>query len=176
MQPSADDVTKMVRDAIAHELESAVGQIKHCTGQLTTEQLWRRPVDEMNSIANLILHVCGNLRQWITAGVGGAADTRNRPQEFAERGPIATEELLHRLDAAVAEAKAAMAAASTSELLKVRRIQGVETNRWGAILHSAAHLRGHTQEIVHITRCQLGDDYQFSFVPKTPEQGAATDC
>src|SRR5207253_3569392 len=82
---------------------SCVERIKHCLGQLDDDQLWWRPHDSQNSIANIILHLCGNLRQWIISGVGGAPDTRDRPKEFAERDPIAKEELIRRLEAVAAE-------------------------------------------------------------------------
>ena len=68
--------------------------------------------------------------------------------------------------------KGAIANASTADLVGRRRIQGFDVTGIGAVFHSVAHFRGHVQEIVHLTRSQLGDAYQFDFVPKTPEQGA----
>jgi hypothetical protein len=64
-------------------------RIRHCVQQLTDAQVWWRPSEGHNSIANLLLHLCGNVRQWVVAGVSGMPDSRNRPQEFAERGPSA---------------------------------------------------------------------------------------
>lgn len=167
------DITTATKNAAIDELEDAVKKLTHCLGQLEIEQLWWRPTPAMNSIANLILHVCGNVRQWITAGVGGADDIRNRPQEFSERESFDREELIGRLDATMEEARCAIANASTAELMEVRRIQGFEVTGIGAIFHSVAHFRGHVQEIVHLTRSQLGDAYRFDFVPNTPEQGAS---
>jgi hypothetical protein len=89
---TADELAAVVGTAAAHELDSALNRIKHCLGQLDNEQVWRRSQPSLNSIGNLILHLCGNLRQWIVAGVGGASDLRHRPAEFAERGPIPKEE------------------------------------------------------------------------------------
>jgi hypothetical protein len=166
------DITTATKDAAIDELDDAVEKIAHCLGQLTSEQVWWRPSPSMNSIANLILHLCGNVRQWITAGVGGAKDVRNRPLEFSEQGPIETDELLRRLKVTVAEAKSAIANASTADLVDRRQIQGFEVTGIGAVIYSVAHFRGHVQEIVHLTRSQLGDAYRFDFVPKTPEQGA----
>lgn len=169
---SAEHELAAATSAAAEELDAAARTIHHCLRQLTDEQVWWRPAASMNSIANLVLHMCGNVRQWIVAGVGGAVDNRDRPAEFSEQGPIPKDELLDRLDRTLIDAKAAMAGASGAELLRVRRIQGFETNGIGAIFHSVAHFRGHTQEIVHMTRCQLGDAYQFAFVPESREQGA----
>ncbi len=172
MKPRALDLAAAVTGEAANELDSALKRIEHCLSQLTEDQLWWRPQDSMNSIANLILHLSGNVRQWITAGIGGAKDTRNRPKEFSEKGPIAKDELLRRLSLAVSEAIAALGRASEADLLECRRIQGFEVTGIEAVFGSVAHFRGHTQEIIHMTRCQLGDDYQFAFIPNTPEQGA----
>ncbi len=172
MEPTAQDVAAAVAKEAGDELDGAVRKIEHCMKQLNEEQVWWRPAASMNSIANLILHVCGNVRQWITSGIGGAEDARNRPTEFSEQDSIARDELLRRLDVAVAEAKAALANASPAVLLGSRRIQGFDVTGMQAIFESIAHFRGHTQEIVHMTRIRLGGDYEFAFVPTTPEQGA----
>ena len=78
-------------------------RVRECLGRLTGEQIWQRGCGNENAVGNLILHLCGNVRQWLVSGIGGAKDVRQRPQEFAERGPIAKAELLHRLEAAVAQ-------------------------------------------------------------------------
>ena len=169
---TADELAAAVGAAAAHELESALDRIKHCLGQLGDEQVWQRSQPSLNSIGNLILHLCGNLRQWIVAGVGGAPDVRNRPAEFAERGPISKEELLCSLEAVVEEAKRVLVGVNARQLTEVRRIQGFDVTGVATVFDSVPHFRGHTQEIVHMTRLQLGDAYQFAWTPTTPEQGA----
>jgi hypothetical protein len=169
---TADELAAVVGTAAAHELDSARNRIKHCLGQLNDEQVWRRSQPSLNSLGNLILHLCGNLRQWIVAGVSCASDVRNRPAEFAERGPIPKEELMRRLEGVVEEAKHILAGVNAQQLVEVRRIQGFDVTGAAAIFDSVAHFRGHTQEIVHMTRLQLGDAYKFAWTPTTPEQGA----
>jgi uncharacterized damage-inducible protein DinB len=149
-------------------------QITHCVRQLNDEQLWWRPRQEMNSIANILLHLCGNVRQWIIAGVQRLPDVRDRPREFSERSPISKDKLLRRLDTVVREADAVLAAVTDAQLLEPRRIQGFDETVLSATFDALAHFNGHTQEIIYITRLQLGDAYQFAWVPTTPEQGAAT--
>jgi hypothetical protein len=169
---TADELAAVVGTAAAHELESALNRIKHCLGQLNDEQMWRRSQPSLNSIGNLILHLCGNLRQWIVAGVGGASDARNRPAEFAERGPIPKDELMRRLEAVVKEAKGVLAGVDARQLAEDRRIQGFDVTGVAAIFDSIPHFRCHTQEIVHMTRLLLGDAYRLAWEPKTPEEGA----
>ncbi|MBI5756920.1 MAG: DUF1572 family protein [Planctomycetales bacterium] len=172
MATDVNQLAAAVAREAAHELDEAVLKITHCVNQLTDEQVWWRSRDDMNSIANLLLHMCGNLRQWIVSGVGEIPDTRNRPQEFSERGPIPKAELFRRLNDTVREAQSAMSRAAGGQLLGPRRIQGFDVTPLGAIFSSIPHFRGHTQEIIHLTREQLGDRYQFFWRPRTPEQGA----
>ena len=166
---TADELAGAVGAAAADELTSALGKIKHCLAQLTDEQVWWRSRPGLNSIGNLILHLCGNVRQWIVAGLGGEADVRDRPAEFAERGPVPKEELLRRLDTVVGEAKRVLAGLSAGSLLEVRRIQEFDVTGLAALFDSVPHFRGHTQEIIHLTRLQLGDVYRFAWAPT--EQG-----
>lgn len=154
------------------QLAKAARILRHCLDQLTDEQLSWRPHQSMNSIGNLILHLCGNVRQWITCGVGGQPDMRNRPLEFADRGPFGKEDLSRNLDETVEQANAVLSAIGSSTLLKSRRIQGFETTGLSAIFDSVAHFKGHTQEIVCLTRMQLSDKYRFEWTPTTPEEGA----
>jgi hypothetical protein len=169
---SADELAAALGKEAANELTSALDRIKHCLGQLTDEQVWWRCQPSLNSIGNLILHLCGNVRQWIVAGLGGAADSRDRPAEFAEPGPIPKEALLRKLEAVVDEARGVLARQTARQLLEVRRIQGFDVTGLAAIFDSVPHFRGHTQEIVSMTRLQLGDAYQLAWAPTTPEQGA----
>ncbi len=83
-----------------------------------------------------------------------------------------TAEIVQRIEDVLAEAKTAFSSATAGELLRVRHIQGNDVTGMQAIFHSVAHFRGLTQEIVHMTRCQLGDSYRFDFVPTTAEEGA----
>jgi uncharacterized damage-inducible protein DinB len=169
---TADELAAAVGIEAANELASAQERIEHCLGQLSDEQVWSRSRPFLNSIGNLILHLCGNVRQWIVAGLGGAPDGRNRPAEFSERGPISKDELLRRLDAVVDEARAVLGRQTARQLLEARRIQGFEVTGLKAIFSSVPHFRGHTQEIIYMTRLQLGDAYKLAWAPATPEQGA----
>jgi hypothetical protein len=168
---TADELAAAVGAEAAKELGSALDKITHCLGQLRDDQVWWRPRPSLNSIGNLVLHLCGNVRQWLVAGLGGAADARDRPAEFAERGPIPKAALLRGLEACVTEAQAVLARQTAADFLRARRIQGFDVTGLAALFSSVPHFRGHTQEIVHLTRVQLGDAYKFHWQPRTPEEG-----
>jgi hypothetical protein len=154
-------------------LAEGLHKIEHCAHQLNEEQVWWRPRPGMNSVANLMLHLAGNLRQWIASGVGGARDIRNRPEEFADRSELPKNNILSMLRSAVRDADNVMEKISPEKLTSPRRIQGFDTTVLAAIFDSVAHFRGHSQEIIHMTREILGDKYKFDFVPQGAEQESA---
>jgi hypothetical protein len=170
---TANDVARALTDNAREELTEGLSKIEHCLNQLTDAQAWWRPRPEMNSIANLMLHLAGNLRQWIVAGVGGAPDVRNRPGEFADRSGAPKSEAFAKLQGVIRACDAVLARLGPDDLLAPRRIQGYDLSVTRAIFHVIPHFRGHVQEIIHMTRAQLGERYKFNFVPTTPEQISA---
>ena len=157
---------------INENFDEAMKKIRHCLDQLNDEQIWWRPQEGMNSIGNLLLHLSGNVTQWIMAGIGGEPDNRDRPGEFSADGVMNKSELIDRLQNTVNVAKQTLNEVPESELLSPRKIQAFETHVLGAALHVVSHFHGHMQEIIWLTRSQLGADYSFEWAPKTPEQGA----
>jgi Protein of unknown function (DUF1572) len=172
--PTTSKICEAFVSANRHALSEGMRKITHCVNQLTDDQLWWRPKPDMNSIANLMFHLSGNLRQWIIAGVGGETDIRNRPMEFADRSNRPKAEILAILAKVVSEADRALGRLTPDKLLSQRRIQGYDTMVLSAITDTIPHFRGHVQEIIHMTRIQLGDHYRFDFVPKSPEQQSAS--
>jgi hypothetical protein len=151
-----------VAHALSDELDAAFGRIKHCVRQLTDDQVWWRPRPEMNPIGNLLLHLCGNVKQFIVSVIGGEPDDRDRASEFTSREAIPGPELVRRLESVVERARVVIAASSEDELCRVR---AVRTENWSGIqtiVRSVAHFRGHTQEIIHVTRMILADRYEYA--------------
>ncbi len=153
-------------------LGSAMKKIEHCIAQLTDADLSWRQFESHNSIQTVILHLCGNLRQWIIHGVGGEPDVRNRPLEFSDRHNRPKAELLAMLRETVNACDRVLAACPAGRLLEARRIQGFDTTVLSAIFDTVSHFVGHQHQIVYITRLRLGDAYRFQWIPPTPEQGA----
>lgn len=167
-----DTLVKTIGREFVDELQQARSRIGHCLDQLSEEQIWWRPKPSMNSIGNLLLHLAGNIRQWLVSGVGGAPDIRKRQAEFDEKGPIPKADLLARLDSVLTESAAALQKQDETGWMRRFKIQRHDLTGFSAALHSIAHFRGHVQEIIHMTRTMLGDKYKFAWVPKTKEEGA----
>src|SRR5215475_13097211 len=85
-------------------LEQYWPRLKSCVESLTEEQIWWRPNEASNSIGNLLLHLNGNVRQWLVASFEHLDDTRDRPAEFNQRGRISGSALLHQFGATMEEA------------------------------------------------------------------------
>ena len=166
--------SQSVTYAYVHEaretLKHAHEKIVHCLDQLSDDQVNWRPFEQQNSLANIILHLCGNLRQWGIAGVTNSPDTRHRAAEFSDRARHSKQELLAKLAETVREADEALANLDAKKLTDPRVVQAFDTSVLGASFHTVSHFVGHSQEIIYITRLQLRDKYRYKFVP-SKEQG-----
>ena len=145
--------------------ERYLPRITECLGQLTNEEIWWRPNEASNSIGNLVLHVCGNMRQWIISGLGGAADLRERDKEFTERGPIAREQLREQFRRTASEACAVLARLKPSELTRRRRIQGYDVTGYEAAAHVIEHVAYHAGQIIYVTKLKRAKDLGFTHLP-----------
>ena len=155
------EVSAIFLDASRKTLATWLGRVEKCLGQLTPEQIWWRGKDNSNAIGNLVLHVCGNMRQWIVAGVGGAPDTRNRDAEFAQREPMAAAELLERLRTAVRDADEVLARLNEEDLTGRHRIQVYDVTVLEAIHHVTEHFALHSGQILYATKLLTGEDLGF---------------
>ncbi|MBI1761160.1 MAG: DUF1572 family protein [Acidobacteria bacterium] len=127
---------------------------------MNEEQIWWRPNNASNSIGNLLLHLCGNARQWIVAGVGDTADVRTRAAEFAAQGALDKEALLTLLEATLTEVDGVLcslesevsAKASDAPLQRLIVPQGFPQTVLDAIFHVVEHFSYHTGQIVYLTK------------------------
>jgi hypothetical protein len=165
-----DDVTAAFVAEARKTLGRCARKIEHCLGQLSDEDVNWRPFAEANSIANIVTHLCGNVGQWIVSAVGGVAENRDRPGEFARDLRATPVELIERLRATVGAADAAIAGVTGETILAARKVQGYDETVLSAIFHAVTHFEGHTHQVVYITRLRLGDRYVFKWTPSTPEQ------
>ena len=130
------DIALAFLDKSRHLLRSDyLPKIEKCLEQLNDDDLWWRPNDISNSIANLMLHLSGNLRQWIVGGVGQRAFERHRQQEFDERSLLSRAELLARLTATLGEVDDVLAGVNAEDLLTRRQIQDFDGTIMEAIYH-----------------------------------------
>jgi hypothetical protein len=145
----------------ANKLEENLGRIENCLTLLPTHSLWARDSEAENAIGNLLLHLEGNVRQWILSGLGGGPDERNRPVEFSARSGSDASTLLARLRDTVSHALIVIRSVLHERLTEGVSIQGYETSVLSAIFHVVEHFSGHTYQIILLTKRFTGRDLGF---------------
>ena len=156
-----DTLHRLFLDCSVRRLELSFSHLEACLGKLTEEQVWARGTENENAIGNLVLHLAGNVRQWIVAGVGGAPDTRQRDREFSARGDISIPELKERLRGIVREAAAVIGATTPERLAERVTIQKYDVSVLEAIYHVVEHFSLHMGQIVFATKMMTGSDMGF---------------
>ena len=146
-----------LRDALIEEVllrlyDESLPRILKCLGQLSEKQIWWRPNESSNSIGNLVLHLCGNVSQWVGSGLGGFPDTRTRQAEFDRREGINREELSQLLSSTMEQIKPVISNLPADELLNKRSVQTFEESGLSILVHVTEHFSYHTGQIAYITK------------------------
>lgn len=136
----------------AGKLKQHLRQVIRCARLLNQDEIWYRANPHANSVGNLILHLTGNVGQWILEGLGGEAFHRDRRAEFAQRGPLPAAAIVSDLERVVARAMEILSGLDAQALMTHRTIQGYEVSGLLAVFHVVEHFAGHTGQIVHITK------------------------
>ena len=158
----------------ADKLQKMLERIEACAARLTPEQVWARHSENENAIGNLILHLNGNVRQWILSGVGGAPDTRVRDREFSQRETISPAQIVAQLRSTVEEAVAVIHGLPAETLLDPLRIQNFDVSRMEAVYHVVEHFAGHTFQIVFATKLLTGQNLGLTRLPAASAAGEKT--
>jgi len=153
MKSTTEDLGQaLIRHCSVNLFDESLPRILKCLSLLSDDEIWHRPNDEVVSVGNLILHLCGNVRQYIMFGIDGQIDLRKREDEFSETGPIPRKELLQRLETTMAEAKKILNALDHSTLLDKRNIQGETHDLVRILVHVTEHFSYHTGQITYFTK------------------------
>ncbi len=155
------------------QLQVRLERIEACLGRLSDEQIWTRRSDAENAVGTLVLHLCGNIRQWIVGGVGGASVARDRDAEFVPRTDVPAEALLDQLRAVVGEADEVLARLTPQALVERRRIQGYDVTVLHAIHHVVEHLAEHSGQIILATKGLTGQDLGFYAYLDDPDRSSS---
>jgi uncharacterized damage-inducible protein DinB len=146
--------------------EEYLRKIRDCTALLSEEQVWWRPNESVNSVGNLLLHLRGNLSQWVLAALGGRHFERHRSEEFRARGGAAKAELLAGLEEVVRGVRAVIAGLDRAALEGRHVVQGCDTDGLGIVFHVVEHMSYHTGQIVAATKQLTGPEAGIEFYPQ----------
>jgi uncharacterized damage-inducible protein DinB len=136
-------------------------RLRDTVASLTDEQVWWRPNEASNSIGNLLLHLNGNVTQWLVASFNREDDKRNRPQEFSQRGHTPASELLDRLETTMTRSAEVLARLTPADLLAPYEIQGYHVRGLDAVYQVVEHFGLHYGQIVYIAKSLTARDLGF---------------
>lgn len=142
-------------------IEESIPRLIKCLNQLTVEEIWFRPNANTVSVGNLCLHLCGNVRQWLIAGLGGSADTRNRPLEFSTTGPLPTESLIEDLQKLSTEILKTLEKITAPDLLKKRPVQIYEESGLSILVHVTEHFSYHVGQVTYYVKSRKDVDMMY---------------
>jgi hypothetical protein len=159
----------VVSDAAALFLEKSrsllvsdyLPKIDSAVAALNDQDLWWRPNEVSNADGNLMLHLAGNMSQWLLDGVGGRKYVRHRQREFDERGPIPRQDLVNSLHRVVTSGADVISSQTGASLCERRRIQGYDVTVLEAIYHVVEHFGIHTGQIIMIAKLRAARDLQL---------------
>ncbi len=149
---NAEIAEAFVSHARYRMMEDYLPKVRQCVELLSEDNLWWRPNENSNSVGNILLHLCGNIRQWIIHGIGGVEDRRERAKEFTERGPIPKVELLSKLEETLHEADKVLAHFDSKKILNAKTVQGFDETCLTVIFHVVEHYAQHLGQISYITK------------------------
>jgi len=147
------ELSQLVLEALRRRITEILPmQIRSCVEELSEEQLWWRPNEQANSVGNLVLHVSGSMRFYLSRGVGGIDYTRNRPAEFSERGPINRAQLLETFNETIAQAERVFAALDGRRLVASTDEPDYVPTVFDSIFNISIHLATHAGQVIYITK------------------------
>ena len=159
-------MSNAIANGIIHEFnrrvhEENVGKIESMLSKLTKDEIWHKENNHSNSVGNLVLHLCGNVRQWICSGIGKEKDIRQRDKEFQIGYNLDAGELVARLRQLKSETDAALDGLSDEQLLDKRKVQGYDETVVSIIIHVTEHFSYHTGQIAMVTKWLKDEDLEF---------------
>jgi uncharacterized damage-inducible protein DinB len=164
MSSCADD---FLNRSISLLTDEYLNKLTASLAAVSDADVWWRPNEASNSIGNLLLHLRGNVTQWILGGVGKRPFERRRAEEFSARGQATAQELLDHLAATVHEACEVIAAQTGDSLLERRQIQGYDVSVLEAVYHVVEHFSMHTGQIILLAKARSGSDLALWQPPST---------
>jgi hypothetical protein len=165
-----DQISELFLAASVKRMQLSENDINRCLDKLSDEQMLHRGGDHENSIANLLLHLEGNIRQWFLHGIDGRPDVRVRDEEFTLSPAQPCAEVRRCFAATLAESRSVIGSLPPARLLEM--IDPQPNGSWGpmtileAIYRIVSHLQLHQGQIILLTKQLTGTDLDLSLPRK----------
>jgi Protein of unknown function (DUF1572) len=157
-----NEIATLFLEYSCNKLDVMAKDIRACVGRLTEEQVWERHGPHENAVGNLVLHLCGNMRQWVMHGVGGAADVRVRDAEFSADGGLTGTALIEVFEKTVGEARGVISSLPAERLAERTTPQGRNVAVLEAIYQVVGHVQQHVGQIILLTKQMTRQDLDLT--------------
>ena len=163
MQPNFKETihNEIIKEVKRRLLEESVPRLKKCLSQLSEAEIWYRPNEETVSVGNLVIHLCGNVRQWLLSGIGKAPDHRKREDEFTEKGPIPTDKLIADLDMVMQEVEVLLGNLTPEVMIEKHCVQGYDETGIGILMHVVEHFSYHIGQVTYYVKSSKNMDMKY---------------
>ena len=151
-------IESLLLNAATTKLRQSTERIAICLGKLTDDQIWSRGNENENAVGNLVLHLEGNVRQWMISGLGGQPDVRQRDLEFSTDGGMSREALAEKIRETVEEAVAILPGLTAEDLTGTYHAQNRTASGVDVIMNVVEHFGQHTGQIIFATKNLTGED------------------
>lgn len=151
---------EFVQNAL-YRMDESTRMIAISLEHLSEEDIWKRPNESLNSVGNLILHLCGNITQYVISSLGETEDKRERDIEFKTESGLVKDELFQKLKNTVETSKRVINDASIEQMIRKRKVQGFYFSGIGVVLHAVEHYSYHTGQIAFLTKQLKNKDLGF---------------
>ena len=141
--------------------EESIPRLKKCLDQLTEEEVWQRPNKHSNSMGNLVLHLEGNIRQWVLSGLAKEPDVRKRQAEFEEQGPIPKAKLLAGLEKTMEEVGEALDRIQPEDLMTQHEVQVFHESGLSILIHVVEHFSYHVGQLTYYVKALKNVDMDY---------------
>jgi uncharacterized damage-inducible protein DinB len=162
MEKLETKITADFLDVSCRRLELMTKYLVECVKKLSDEQIWQRQGAYENAVGNLMLHLCGNARQWIMHGVGGAPDVRVRDREFSVDSGMSGAELIALFEQTMDEAKGVISTVTAERMVERITPQGRDVSVLEAIYQVVGHVQQHVGQIILVTKQMLERDLDLT--------------
>jgi uncharacterized damage-inducible protein DinB len=162
MTTLGETISRDFVDVSCRRLEMMTECLEVCLKKLTDDQVWQRQGTHENAVGNLVLHLCGNTRQWVMHGVGGVPDVRVRDAEFSADSGMSGAELVTLFRATMAEAKSVIAGVSAERMVERVTPQGRNVSVLEAIYQVVGHVQQHMGQIILLTKQMTATDLDLT--------------
>lgn len=142
----------LIQETIRRLFSESYVRLQKCLELLSEAEIWQRSNPHLNSVGNLILHLCGNANQWIVSTLGKHPDLRIRSEEFKENQFFSKEVLLQKLERLEKDIRETLQTLSAEDLLKTYTVQCYEENGISILVHVVEHFSYHTGQISYAVK------------------------